>query len=106
MFFFRILSKEMQKRVQELTYENEDFKEEKQRLITQLKQVEESYQNQIKVTKNLELVLDRLQKEKDVQHNNEILKYQDTIKQNAILLHNSQRDLSNYQVSFFNFISF
>jgi hypothetical protein len=90
----------MHKRVQELTYENEDLKEEKQRLISQLKQVEDSYQNQIKVTKNLELVLDRLQKEKDIQHNNEILKYQDTIKQNAIALLNCQKDLSNYQVSY------
>ena len=45
----------MQKRIQELTYENEDLKEEKQRLITKFNKTEESYQNQIKVTKNLEL---------------------------------------------------
>ena len=46
----------------------------------------------------MELVLDRLQKDKDAQHNNEILKYQDTIKQNAILIHNYQKDLASCQV--------
>ena len=89
----------MQKRIQELTYENEDLKEEKQRLITKFNKTEESYQNQIKVTKNLELVLERLQKEKDTQYNNEIAKYQDTIKQNAVSLNNYQKDMANCQVS-------
>jgi hypothetical protein len=81
-----------------LTYENQDLKEEKQRLIAQHKNIDDSYQNQLKVTKNLELLLERLQKDKDNQHNIEILKYQDAIKQNAMTIHSLQNDCNNYQV--------
>jgi hypothetical protein len=95
--FFEYKSKEAVKRNQELTYENQDLKEEKQRLIAQHKHTDEAYQNQLKVTKNLELLLERLQKDKETMHTTEILKYQDAIKQNAMTIHSLQNDCNNYQ---------
>jgi hypothetical protein len=38
-----------------------------------------------------------MQKEKDTQHNNEVMKYQDTIKQKAVTIHDYQKDLANCQ---------
>ena len=99
-------SKESQKRSQELLHENQDLKEERQRLMSRLKELDESYQSQVKATKNLELVLERIQIDKDNQHNIEIQKYQDTIKQNAVTIHTLQKDINNYKVNEINLKKF
>ncbi len=58
---FHNYSKELEYKLESLNQINLDIKNEKDRLKEKLKQTEESLNHQIKVTKNLELVLERLQ---------------------------------------------
>lgn len=54
-------SKEMEIRVEQLVQQNQELLSSKEKLNEKLKQTEEGLNHQIKVTKNLELVLERLQ---------------------------------------------
>lgn len=55
------LSKELEIKVEQLSQLNQELKNEKEKLKEKLKQSEENLNHQIKVAKNLELVLERLQ---------------------------------------------
>lgn len=54
-------SKEMEVRVGQLVQQNQDLVETREKLKDRVKQAEDSLSHQVKVTKNLELVLERLQ---------------------------------------------
>lgn len=54
-------SKEMEVRVAQLVQQNQDLVETREKLKDRVKQAEDSLSHQVKVTKNLELVLERLQ---------------------------------------------
>ena len=56
-----VLSKELESKLENLSQKNQELKKEKESLKERLKQTEESLNHQTKVTKNLELVLERLQ---------------------------------------------
>lgn len=54
-------SKEMEGRVEQLIQQNQELSGARDKLKEKLKQAEESFNHQVKVTKNLELVLERIQ---------------------------------------------
>lgn len=54
-------SKELEQKIESLNQTNQELKNERDKLKITLKKTEESLNHQIKVTKNLELVLERLQ---------------------------------------------
>lgn len=54
-------SKEMEGRVEQLIQQNQELSGARDKLKEKLKQTEESFNHQVKVTKNLELVLERIQ---------------------------------------------
>jgi seryl-tRNA synthetase len=55
------LSKEIETKLEEATHYNKEIRAERDRLKERLKQAEENLAHQVKVTKNLELVLERIQ---------------------------------------------
>jgi hypothetical protein len=54
-------SKELEQKIEILNQTNQELKNERDKLKATFKKTEESLNHQIKVTKNLELVLERLQ---------------------------------------------
>lgn len=111
----------MELRFEQLNQSYQEIKNDRDKLKDRLKQSEENLNHQIKVTKNLELVLERLQNgkhlikllffkrilyflskiDKDSQNSFEITKYQQTIKEHALTIHNLQKEAENYQVKIY-----
>ena len=87
-------NKELGERVEALAKHNKELVGERDKLSARLKHAEDALATQTKATKNLELVLERLQGDKDDQHAIELLKYQQSIKEQAQVAHAAQRDLA------------
>lgn len=90
-------SKELEYKLESLNQINLDLKNEKEKLSEKLKQTEENLNHQVKVTKNLELVLERLQNDKESMHSTEITRYQHTIKEQAASIHSLQSEAQSYK---------
>ncbi len=91
-------SKELEERMEWVTEQNQQLKRDNERLNEELKKSEASVAHQIKVTKNLELVLDRLQNDQNNQNSLEIKEYQRTIKDQSVQIFNLQREIKSHQV--------
>lgn len=92
-----ISNKELQEKSEKLNQYNQRLKKENELLEEKFNKSESSLNHQIKVTKNLELVLERLQNDQNNQHSMEIKDYQKTIKDQSAKIYNLQRDIKNYQ---------
>ena len=122
MFF----SKEMEQRLEIVSQTNAELKSERDKLREKLKQSEETLSHQVKVSKNLESVLERLQNgkwkslhfttrmtwmnekslvfikkkilEKEAQNSIEFAKFQKTIKDQAKQIKSFETEVKTYQV--------
>jgi hypothetical protein len=91
--------RELEERLEKALERAQMLEDERQRLETECKKSEASLAHQLKVTKNLELVLDRLQKDQDNQHSMEAKEWQRTIKEQSAQIFTLQREIKSHKVS-------
>lgn len=90
--------REMEERLDKAVERADAADKHRQRLEQQLAESEASVARQIKVTKNLELVLDRLRQDQDSQHAMQAKEWQRTIKEQSQQIFTLQREIKSHKV--------